>query len=384
MEIQVRRGESRKVSELMVKQKMKDTESGQYLEWVDLAKGMGIVFVVLGHAFRDEMRASSMACEYMYQLIYSFHMCFFWMISGVTCSLSSERHVSEKAQYAARRVKTLLIPLFAYSMLIYVCFFAAWQIPALGRLLDGSSYPLYGVREYLVMTLLAENPYAEHLWYIWILFLFSLGTFCWQAVSKKIRADWRILFPVSVFLCGYLCYADFHDIPMPALGIGITGYLIYFVFGAVLLPGRRILRGNSLSVRLFCLASWGILALEAANMAFDMGIGRGGWFGYVKYIVVVSAKIGVSVSLLRLAIRLEGRLPYLVYAGKKSFVIYLLHQPFCCGFVGVILYNGLGWPLMIVYGICVILSFAVPLLVLKLAEQIRILGIIMKKLFNVY
>ncbi len=363
---------------------MKETDTKQYLEWVDLAKGIGITFVILGHAFRDEMRASSMACEYIYRLIYMFHMPFFWTISGLTYSISSNRHLSERIRYTVGRIKTLLIPLLAYSLSIYACFVIAYQIPVLGRILEGSSYALYGVKEYVVRTFLAENPYAQHLWYIWLLFLFSLGVFWWQVISERFRIDWRILLPVSFLLCEYLCYADFHEIHMPDLGIYITGYLIYFVCGAVLLHYKNILYEKSPLVSLYCLASWVILALEAANAAFRLNIGDGGWFGWIMYALVVASKIGASVSFLRAAVRLEGRLSCLVYAGKKSYVIYLLHQPFCCGFVGVILYNGLGWPLMAVYGICVVFSFAIPLLILKLANHIRILGIIMKKLYNVY
>ena len=363
---------------------MGKTDTKQYFEWIDLAKGIGIVFVVLGHAFRDEMRASSMVCEYIYRLIYLFHMPVFWTISGLTYSVSGSRHLSEKARYTAGRVRTLLIPLLVYSLVIYACFMTAYQIPAFSRILEGSSYAPCGVKDYLIRTFLAENPYAQHLWYIWMLFLFSLGIFWWQAISERLSVDWRILLPVSAALCWYLGYADFHEIHMPALGVYLTGYLIYFVCGAVLLSHRNILYGKAPLVRLCCLASWAILAVEAANAAFNLGIGDGGFFGWVRYTLVAAARFGVSVSFLRAAVRLEGHLSWLVYAGKKSYVIYLLHQPFCCAFVGTVLYNGLGWPMIAAYGICVVLSFAVPLLILRLANRIRIMGIVMKRLFNVY
>ena len=52
-------------------------ECGTRLAWMDAARGIGIILVVAGHAFRDGMRVESTVCEWIYQMIYSFHMPFF-------------------------------------------------------------------------------------------------------------------------------------------------------------------------------------------------------------------------------------------------------------------------------------------------------------------
>ena len=44
-----------------------------YYHWVDIYKGLGIVFVVLGHVFYD---------NYIGQWIYSFHMPMFFILYG--------------------------------------------------------------------------------------------------------------------------------------------------------------------------------------------------------------------------------------------------------------------------------------------------------------
>ena len=54
----------------------------KYYKDMDIARGIGIFLVVLGHSFPDSQFNNSNFYAYIYKLIYSFHMPFFFIISG--------------------------------------------------------------------------------------------------------------------------------------------------------------------------------------------------------------------------------------------------------------------------------------------------------------
>ncbi len=58
---------------------MSDAAAGQRNETLDIAKGLGIVLVVLGHnpVFRE-------GAHWLYEAVYLFHMPLFFFLSGVT------------------------------------------------------------------------------------------------------------------------------------------------------------------------------------------------------------------------------------------------------------------------------------------------------------
>ena len=53
------------------------------INWVDIAKGIGIVLVLLGHAPRDSMRMQYPLIDFLYYFIYSFHMPLFFFLAGM-------------------------------------------------------------------------------------------------------------------------------------------------------------------------------------------------------------------------------------------------------------------------------------------------------------
>ena len=78
-----------------------------------------------------------------------------------------------------------------------------------------------------------------------------------------------------------------------------------------------------------------------------------------------------------------GQIKWMSYLGEKSFTIYLLHQPFFCGFLGMLLYNIWGWPSFLVILICFIASLAAPLLFDCIVNKNNKIHKISKLLFNI-
>ena len=102
--------------------------------------------------------------------------------------------------------------------------------------------------------------------------------------------------------------------------------------------------------------------------------------------VLAGWKLVVTVFIIVGVLRLSGKLEnckQLLYCGKETYSIYLLHQPFCCGFVGVILYNKLNLPAMPVYLICCVLSILLPAAVVAVCRRVKPIGKLARVLLNI-
>ena len=75
------------------------------LFWMDSAKALGIILVVLGHV--------PSAIEYRW-VIYLFHMPLFFLLSGYLYNISTPR------QELTRSFKSLIVPYFIYSFMLLI------------------------------------------------------------------------------------------------------------------------------------------------------------------------------------------------------------------------------------------------------------------------
>lgn len=94
-------------------------ESNKRIEWIDIAKGIGIILVVVGHVVASYHEASLYLENELFtfssQIVYSFHMTLFMLLSGYLFSLG-EQHNNR-----ARRIRKLIvnygIPYVLFSVL---------------------------------------------------------------------------------------------------------------------------------------------------------------------------------------------------------------------------------------------------------------------------
>lgn len=135
-------------------------EKTLHYDWVDAAKGLGIIFVVLGHAIADTTPNVPIFGK-IFQIIYSFHMPLFFFLSGF-CGIKAlqKRQLHEKEAYILERFKRLMIPYF----FVGICY-----IPIKLFMADYVTKKI-DIQHIVMGFLCGDNPNSQ-LWTLYVLFL---------------------------------------------------------------------------------------------------------------------------------------------------------------------------------------------------------------------
>lgn len=86
---------------------MEKTRNGR-IAWIDVAKGIGILLIVFGH---------TMQSGFVRQVIFSFHVPFFFFLSGVTY-----KREASFCTFIRKRIVGLLVPYWVWGIISIAVF----------------------------------------------------------------------------------------------------------------------------------------------------------------------------------------------------------------------------------------------------------------------
>ena len=154
----------------------------QRIEWLDFLKGIGIILVIVGHSFRDKMLMDSFIADFIYSIIYVFHMPLFFFLSGITLNTDIEFKI-----FLKKRVKGLLIPLISFSVFqIVVCEWLYGCVIAKNQSVAFVKDRIIGI---LVQGDGENIAYASELWFLSCLFIAEI---LYYFIHRLIMA-WRVI-----------------------------------------------------------------------------------------------------------------------------------------------------------------------------------------------
>jgi fucose 4-O-acetylase-like acetyltransferase len=273
---------------------------------MDVAKGVGIILVVIGHAWRGLDTAGMIDNPALFhlidQLIYNFHMPLFFLLSGMTFQdWALRRPVSEAAR---SRVTRLLWPLVLWSYL-----FAAARLAA-G---DHANTEVSGLESLAFFPL----PPRDHFWFLWALFLQHL------AVLALIRF---VTGPLSA--TSWAALAALVTVASSCIPFGLHAWTHgAFTYAGAFLAG--------LAVGGIAWRPKGALAFAVAAALF---IGLQVLSFHVPHVLLTRQLFGTALALLALALiyilsaeRQSGDIRLLAWLGLSSMGIYLAHTIFSAG-----------------------------------------------------
>jgi fucose 4-O-acetylase-like acetyltransferase len=175
---------------------------------LDVAKGIGIILVIIGHLDTSEM---------LHKWIYSFHMPFFFFLSGF---LNKDKE--DFKEVAISKVKRLIVPYFFFgilSIIVMLTFKLPLKNPINKEHLD----------DILRIFYLKGNPIPMNkvIWFLIVLFWMEMLNFL---LSKKISATAQFISSIVASVIVYYCFLLF-KFRLP-FGLDIVPFaLIFFMLG---------------------------------------------------------------------------------------------------------------------------------------------------------
>lgn len=287
------------------------------IEYLDIARGIGILLVVLGH---NDFGAIS---PFFHQVIYSFHIPLFFFLSGyfINTSLSF-------FDYSKKRFHSILKPYLFTIFLIYftsISFEKMGFQTAIGRIIKS----LYGSIDYI--------DWAQ-LWFLPNLFVVSLYAFIFIVVVSKLRnrwVTWAILLATLVISLPLL--RIFYPFPISIFGKEYELLGLPFSLDLMLLSGFFFILGNEVRQGtsegtfspIWLLIGTGI-GLIVLNIVFPYSVDIAKRVYESLFVNTAEALLGI-LFVLALSRQIElhagGLAPLFKYLGNISLIILLFHVP---------------------------------------------------------
>ena len=287
------------------------------IEYLDIAKGIGILLVVLGH---NDFEVISV---FIQRLIYSFHMPLFFFLSGYFLNTAVPFFV-----FLKKRFHSLLKP---YLFTIFLIYFTSVSFEKMGfnTAIQRTVKSLYGSGYYLDWV---------QLWFLPHLFVVSLYAFLFITLVSNVRNRWLTWGILLGTLAIAVAFLDaFYPFPISILGKDYELFGLPFSLDLVLVTGFFFILGNEVRRAttektfdngLLLAGTGGIVLL--LNILFPYEIDFNIRL-YESFLVNTAEAILGILFILALARQIELRTwrlaSFLKYLGSISLIILLFHVP---------------------------------------------------------
>ncbi|MDR0559648.1 MAG: acyltransferase family protein [Prevotellaceae bacterium] len=278
-------------------------------QWIDIAKGIGIILVVYGHAMRGLIKASiidNQLFNYIDTFIYSFHMPLFFLLSGIFFEKSIKKNMPGK--FLTVKCKTILYPYVIYSLL-------QTGVEALLSRYTNGGETLSSLYTCLFI------PRAQY-WFLFALFFINLLNTALYLYFKKI---WLLISSVIGIL--YFLF------PVNlSVFYGTFNFLIFFNLGILLshIIFRKDFFNRLLKIKYFIAVFFLFILSEYFYVCKSFQA------TYFSLIAAVSGSL--FIVYLSIYLSISSLIKLFVISGKYSLEIYIMHVLFSAG-VRIILSN---------------------------------------------
>jgi len=249
--------------------------------WIDIARGILIIFVVMGHIIPDTVHWK---LQYISDYIYLFHMPAFFIISGILYTPVKDKEIRP---FIIKKIKSLLIPYVSYLFILTI-------IRYIYLIYNGDITFGFVVKD-LVKTLMGGQALGAGIGVLWFLTCLFFVEILWIIIDKYIRLDRVKIFLVLIlYVLAHIQAWYFYTIRFPwAVDMGFLA-LTFYSFGVY--AKNIILKKKFFSLNLFI--SFGFLILRYLNIT-QYGLELWG-YQYKDIILDFLVPISISVVLLNL------------------------------------------------------------------------------------
>lgn len=254
------------------------------INWIDTAKGIGIVLVVIGH--------TSFVPKAIIDWIFTFHMPLFFFLSGYV--------FREKAKFYVIQIKQLLIKYIILSLTFSIsyCYLSGWRYPDYIHALSCSEWE-------------ASDP-ATPLWFLLSLFFVKC---IYNMIYKCKYRDY-----ICIILAGFGFALSSLGVPIRAFNASLIG-ILFFALGNLERERNVLPCRNSRKALCAIAVSLGLVIITSmVNGRIDMNAGQ--------YNSILLFIIGSFAGIVFVIItgKIVTRCQILAILGRNSLTVYLLHM----------------------------------------------------------
>lgn len=164
------------------------------IEWLDIARGIAIILVVVGH---------SPATIGMKSLIYSFHIPLFFFLSGF---VFNQQKYKEPKDFFAHKIKTLILPYFIFSFIEYLIY-VLWE-----NGIYNTNFTAFSVFVGIFYASASTMKIATVLWFLPCLFIVQSLFYLITKISTK--HVYLVAVLVTSSIIGYF-YGQYFNVRLP-------------------------------------------------------------------------------------------------------------------------------------------------------------------------
>lgn len=280
------------------------------LAYIDIAKGIGILMVVLGH-----IRTSL----YLHDAIYLFHMPLFFLLSGMVFKENEEWLTCMK-----KKVKYLLLP-YLFFMVMFVPLRMITD-----TLCNGGTFPIFR------LSMLGLSYFDKPLWFVFALFVVIgiVRTLLSFVHNKLVTASMVCILGIA----GYLLLSQHMELPLH-LSRALFG-LPFFVFGVMVRKHHQIKSFVIIGLLMYSLGLYGLWNGHTVLDTLKLQVDSNPFFVYIPAIGGTLLVVGLSLSLDKMITLNKysgGLIGSISYLGRNSFYVFAVHHPF------ILFINSLYW-----------------------------------------
>ena len=277
--------------------KLKIEPAQNSLQWIYIAKGIGIILVVIGH-FHPE--SSPTYWSEIYRIIYSFHMPLFFILSGYLYNHTKYRY----CDLIKNKTKRLLYPFVTIAAVFFLIKYAAGRVAYLAHPVDITS----------VYSLFVDpvKSYMPLLWFVHALFLI----FAIYPVARFFLNNYMII----LVLFGIISFLGSNYVVLGE----VIDHMPFFVVGV-------ILRENEFLSKIVVSTNWRSVFTPILIFMLIYGVRYSSHlYGYpFKFTLGVAGSLFVmNISQVIYATPFEKIKGLLLHVGYYSMTIYLFHTLF--------------------------------------------------------
>jgi len=271
------------------------------VDWVDYAKGLGIILVVFGHSIAGINDAKLPINQTFYNtafgLIYSFHMPLFFALSGMFFERSLSK--TTPASFVKSKLQTVLYPFIVWSLI-------QTSIEVLFSSQTNKGIPINDLFTCLIM------PRSVY-WFLFALFFINII----NVIVFTLAPKYGLLISSLIWLLFFIFKPDLSSFTKTFFN------LIYFNFG-ILLSQQKTVFKNILEKKIWMILLFGTFVI--AEYLY-LTLGKNYWLN-----ALLPAAVG-TLLVMQLSFRWVGTKSsyFITFLGKNSMTIFLMHIIFTSG-----------------------------------------------------